>query len=58
MAFKENEPSRRGDVVMASALEVRLGKDSVWLTQRQMASLFGKDSDTISVHVRNVLKEK
>src|SRR2546425_9585582 len=64
MASEENESSRRGDVVMyqlpdgASALEVRLGKDSVWLTQRQMASLFGKDSDTIGVHVRNVFKEK
>ena len=64
MASEESEPSRRGDVVMyklpdgASALEVRLGKDSVWLTQRQMASLFGKDGDTIGVHVRNVFKEK
>jgi len=64
MASKDNESSRRSDVVMyqlpggASALEVRLGKDSVWLSQRQMASLFGKDSDTIGVHVRNVFKEK
>ena len=42
----------------ASALEVRLERESVWLTQRQMADLFDKDPDTIGVHVRNIFKEK
>ena len=53
----------RGEVVIyrtgneAPTLEVRLDKDTVWLSQRQMAELFDKDSDTICLHIRNVLKE-
>lgn len=39
------------------ALDVRLERDTVWLTQRQMAELFDKDTDTIGLHVRNVFKE-
>ena len=39
------------------ALDVRLERESVWLTQRQMAELFDKDTDTIGLHVRNVFKE-
>jgi prophage maintenance system killer protein len=57
------EPLGRGEVVIyqtgkgAPALDVRLDKDTVWLSQRQMADLFDKDSDTIGLHIRNVLKE-
>jgi prophage maintenance system killer protein len=39
------------------ALEVRLDKETVWLSQRQMAELFDKDSDTVGLHIRNILKE-
>jgi hypothetical protein len=39
------------------ALEVRLEKDTVWLSQRQMADLFEKDTDTIGLHIRNIFKE-
>jgi death-on-curing family protein len=39
------------------ALEVRLEKDTVWLSHRQMAALFDKDSDTIGLHIRNIFKE-
>ncbi len=39
------------------ALEVRLEKETVWLTQRQMADLFDKDTDTVGLHIRNVFKE-
>jgi hypothetical protein len=38
-------------------LDVQLEKESIWLSQAQMAQLFGKDSDTIGLHVRNVFKE-
>lgn len=38
-------------------VEVRLERDTVWLTQKQMALLFNKDSDTISLHLRNVYEE-
>mgnify|MGYP002398978028 CR=1 FL=1 len=38
-------------------IEVRMQDETVWLTQRQMAELFGKDTDTISLHIRNIYKE-
>jgi prophage maintenance system killer protein len=41
----------------AVQLEVQLDRETVWLTQRQMADLFDKDTDTIGLHVRNVYKE-
>lgn len=41
------------------AVEVRLdtNSDTVWLTQRQMAELFGKDVRTVNEHVQNVYSE-
>ena len=38
-------------------LDVQLEKETIWLSQKQMARLFGKDTDTIGLHVRNVYKE-
>ncbi len=38
-------------------LDVRLDHETVWLTQKQMAELFDKDSDTIGLHIRNAYKE-
>ena len=40
-----------------ASLEVRLDHETVWLTQKQMAELFGKNSDTIGLHIRNIYKE-
>jgi len=31
-------------------LQVNLEKDTVWLSQKQMAELFDKDADTIGLH--------
>ena len=39
------------------ALDVRLERETVWLTQRQMAELFDKDTDTIGLHLRNTYRE-
>lgn len=41
------------------AVEVRLDteSDTVWLTQRQMSELFGKDVRTVNEHVQNVYSE-
>ncbi len=39
-------------------LDVRLERDTVWLSQRQMAALFDKDSDTVGLHIRNLFKEQ
>lgn len=38
-------------------LDVRLEDESVWLTQEQMATLFGKGRSTITEHIGNVFKE-
>ena len=35
-------------------IQVRLEKDTIWLSQAQMAELFEKDSDTIGLHLRNI----
>lgn len=39
-------------------LETRLEKETVWLTQAQMAELFQKSNVTITEHIRNVFKEE
>jgi len=38
-------------------IDVRLEDETVWLTQSQMAQLFGKDKRTISEHIGNIFKE-
>lgn len=38
-------------------LNVKLENDTVWLTQSQMAELFGRDRTVISRHVNNCFKE-
>jgi len=38
-------------------IDVRLEEETVWLTQAQMAQLFGKDKRTISEHIGNIFKE-
>jgi prophage maintenance system killer protein len=38
-------------------LEVQLDQETVWLSQRQMAELFDKDTDTIGLHIRNIYRE-
>ena len=45
---------QRGD---ATAIDVRLDGDTVWLTQEQMAELFGKAKSTINEHIKNVFEE-
>ena len=38
-------------------IDVRLEEETVWLTQDQMAVLFGKARTTITEHIQNVFKE-
>jgi hypothetical protein len=35
-------------------VSVRFDNETVWLTQKQMAQLFDKDSDTIGLHLKNI----
>ena len=39
-------------------LEVRLEDETVWLTQAQMALLFGRDRSVIGKHISNCFREK
>lgn len=38
-------------------IQTRLENETVWITQAQMASLFGKAKSTISEHIKNVFEE-
>lgn len=38
-------------------IDVRLDEETVWLTQDQMATLFGKAKSTINEHIKNVFEE-
>ncbi len=40
-----------------SRLEVHLDRDTVWLSQDQLAELFGRERSVITKHLRNVFKE-
>ena len=55
--------SQKGEIVMYQPdetirLEVRMGEDTVWLSQQQMADLFNKDRTVIGRHIRNIYKEE
>ena len=38
-------------------IQTRLQDETVWLTQEQMAELFGKGRTTITEHISNIFKE-
>ncbi len=49
----------KGQVILyKNNLEVRLEKDTVWLSLNQLADLFERDKSVISRHLRNVFEEK
>lgn len=53
-----------GEVIVYEApdgqvrVDVRLERETVWLSQAQMAELFGRERSVITKHVRNVFREK
>ena len=52
-----------GEVVLYQApggdvrLEVRLDRETVWLSQRQMAEIFDTSTDNVGLHLKNVFGE-
>jgi hypothetical protein len=38
-------------------IDVRLEEETVWLTQDQLATLFGKAKSTINEHIKNIYEE-
>ena len=58
-----NIESNTGEIVMYQPdetirLEVRMGEETVWLSQAQMAELFQRDQSVIARHIRNIYKEE
>ena len=56
------ESGNKGEIVMYQPdetirLEVRMGEETVWLSQQQMAELFDKDRTVVGRHIRNIYKE-
>jgi prophage maintenance system killer protein len=58
--MSQNSPIPGGDVALFEApdgqirLDVRLERETVWLSLNQMADLFGRDKSVISRHLRNI----
>ena len=57
------EAGKSGEVVLYEApdgqirLDVRLEQETVWLTQAQMAELFGRERSVVTKHINNVFGE-
>ena len=45
-------------VVYKNRVEVRLDRETVWLSQKQMADLFNTDRSVITKHINNIFKTK
>ncbi len=43
---------------LSNAIRVKIEEDTVWLTQSQMVELFDSTKQNISLHIRNIYKEK
>ena len=62
MKKKINPELNKGEIIIYQAkdgpqVEVHLEKDTVWLTQKQMAILLDKGVPTINEHIKNIFKE-
>jgi prophage maintenance system killer protein len=61
--IREPLAARGGEIVFYQApdgsvkLDVRLERDTIWLSLNQMAALFDRDKSVISRHLRNVFRE-
>ena len=64
MKNKITEISPKGEIAIYRTkdkgiqFEVKLEQETAWLSQKQMAVLFGKDIRTINEHIQNIFKEK
>ena len=56
-------PSPGGEVIVYEApdgevrVDVRFDRETVWLTQQQMAELFGQDRSVVTRHIRSAFRE-
>lgn len=59
MYTNENTKSLKGEVVLyKKTVEVHLHNDTVWLTQVQIADLFGTQRPAITKHLSNIFKTR
>ncbi len=63
MRNKIPTPSPGGEVVVYEApdgkvrVDVRFNRETVWLSQQQMAELFGRDRSVVTRHIHNIFQE-
>ena len=61
--MKEEIGKNKGEIIIYQSedgkirLDVRLEEKTVWLTQEQIAQLYGKGRSTITEHISNIFKE-
>jgi len=55
--YKKNEVVLFEQDDLTLEVTVTPDKDTVWLSQKQMADLFEVSTDNISLHIKNILKE-
>ena len=54
---------QKGDIILyqredgAVQIDVKVQSETVWLTQEQMATLFGKGRTTITEHISHILRK-
>ena len=54
---------QKGDIILyqredgAVQIDVKVQSETVWLTQEQMATLFGKGRTTITEHISHIFEE-
>ncbi len=58
MASDTKDHSKGRVILYRNHMEVRLEKETVWLTQKQMADLFDTERSVITKHVNNILKTR
>ena len=63
LEMKKEPAAGKGEIVVyqpdeVTRLEVRVDNETVWLTQGQMAELFGRERTVITKHIRNIFAEQ
>ncbi len=59
-----NQDFYKGEMVIYTSpegtanIDVRLEAETLWLSQKMMAEIFDKDSDTIGLHLKNIYSEQ
>lgn len=62
-SFDKNKMETGGEIIIYQApdapsqIEVRMEGDTVWLTQKQMAELFGTTTQNITIHLKNIFDD-